>query len=581
MKPHSHSKSEQRGQFSSLLKITRLPWLLLIGTCLVCIFHTVLSLILPDISAKLLAGEFTDANLKTMIWVLGVSAFVLAFRQYLLSISKSQVTLAFRKSVFGKVLRLKSEYFEQNPSGTLISRVTLDTAAIGDFLVGLFYIPSLLYTFVGTFVIIFGYDWRLVVLEGILVPILLCITWLHGRLQFKWYNLIQGKLSMLSGFLAERLVNIPLMKLFVKEEYEQKQGLDTVDALYTTQKKYAFRLAGIQYLLEFEGVVQSLVIVVGGAAFVHLGYIDLQEWIAFYLYAGGLIGSVQQLLDYWQRFKQMEGSTKRISEIAEAPEEGTGGSLEMPEESRDITFSHVSYAYGDGPQVLHDVNLTLPGGKKTVIIGRSGAGKTTLLYLLERFFQPSSGEILYGDTDVSQYTFDSWRRGIGYVSQSANLFSGTIRENILYGIKREVSEEEMEAALKKAQLWDFIQSSRDGLDTFVGENGSKLSGGQRQRVVIARLFLSNPRIVLLDEATSSLDAEAVAVVNQCFDALAENRTMIIVSHALKECDRADNILVMDEGSVNAFGSREEIITHNAIYRSLKQMQAKGEVENHG
>lgn len=581
MNRKSLSKSEQRGQFSSLLKITRLPWLLLVGTCLVCILDTVLILILPDISSRLLSGDFSDETLKTMIWVLGVSAFVLAFRQYLLTIAQGQVTLAFRKSVFGKILRLKSDYFEKNPSGTLISRATMDTTMLSDFIVGaICYIPSLLYTFVGTFVIIFGYDWRLVVLEGVLVPILLLITWLNGRLQFKWYNRIQGKLSVLSSFLAERLVNIPLMKLFVKEEYEQKQGLDTVDALYTTQKKYAFRFAGIQYLLEFEGVVQSVVIVVGGAAFVHLGYIDLQEWIAFYLYAGGLIGSVQQLLDYWNRYKQMTGSAKRISEIAEAPVEGVGGDQELPQESRDITFSHVSYGYTDGPEVLHNVNLTIPGGKKTVIIGKSGAGKTTMLYLLERFFQPSSGEILYGDTDVSQYTFDSWRSGIGYVSQSANLFSGTIRDNVLYGIKRDVSDTEIEAALKKAQLWDFIQSSRDGLDTFVGENGCKLSGGQRQRVVIARLFLSNPQIVLLDEATSSLDAEAVAAVNQCFDALGENRTMIIVSHALKECDRADNILVMDEGRVDAFGSREEIMAHNAIYQSLKQMQANREVENH-
>lgn len=575
------NKSEHQGHFLSLLRITKLPWILLIFTCLVCILDTVLRLILPDISAKLLSGEFTNENLKTMIWVLAVSAIVLAFRQYLLSISTGQVTLSFRKSVFKKLLLLKSEYYEANPSGTLISRATMDTATLSDFIVGAFcYIPSLVYTFVGTFIIIFGYDWRLVVLEAVLVPLLLLITWLNGRLQFKWYNRIQGKLAELSGFLAERLVNIPLMKLFVKEEYEQKQGLDTVDALYTTQKKYAFRFAGIQYLMEFEGVLQSIVIVVGGAAFIHMGYIDLQEWIAFYLYAGGLIGSVQQLLDYWHRYKQMTGSAKRISEIAAAEEEGIGGSLDMPQEIRDITFCDVSFAYGDGPAVIQNLNITIPGGKKTVIIGKSGAGKTTLLYLLERFYAPSSGEILYGDTAVSEYTYDSWRSGIGYVSQSAAIFSGTIRDNVLYGIKRAVSDEEMEHALKKAQLWDFIQSSQDGLDTFVGENGSKLSGGQRQRVVIARLFLSNPSIVLLDEPTSSLDAEAAAAVNECFDELAKGRTMIVVSHALSACSRGDVILVMDEGKANAFGSKEDIMKSNPIYHSLKQAQSAQEESIH-
>lgn len=576
------NQKETGGQFLRLLKITKIPWILLLGTCLVSITQTILSLVLPDISSRLLSGDFSDATLKTMIWVLTLNAFILALRQYLLAISKGRVTLAFRKSVFQKILRLKPSFFHTNPSGTLISRATMDTSMLSDFLVGgLCYLPSLIYLFVASFVIIFSYNWRLVVLEAVLVPILFLITWLHGRLQFKWYDRIQTKLAAISGFLAERLLNIPLMKLFVREEFEQQNGLDTVDALYNTQKKYAFRLAGIMYLVEFESVVQSVVIVVGGAAMVHLGYINLQQWIAFYLYAGGLIGSVQQLLDYWQRYKQMTGSAKRISEIAAAEEEGTGGELEMPVENRDIVFQNVTYAYEEGTPVLKAINLTIPANQKTVIIGRSGAGKSTMLYMLERFFQPAAGMILYGDTDISQYTYDSWRSSIGYVSQPAALFSGTIRENILYGIHRQVSEEEIESALRKAQLWEFIQTCQDGLQTQVGENGSKLSGGQRQRVAIARLFLSNPKIVLLDEATSSLDAEATAAINECFDALAQDRTVIIVSHALNDCDRADNILVLDNGRVDAFGTRDEIMRSNSIYQNLKAAQAAKEVAANG
>ena len=572
-------KKASSSQFWGLLKITEIPWVMIAATCLVCIVHTVLSMILPDISSRLLAGEFTDENLKTMIWVLAVSAFALALRQFLLEISKSQVTLSFRKSVFGKLLRLKTAYFDTTPSATLISRATQDTTTLSDFLVGgLCYLPSLIYTFVASFVIIFSYDWRLVVLEAVLVPILFGITWLHGRLQFKWYNKMQGKLATLSAFLAERLVNIPMMKLFVREEFEQQNGLNTVDELYNTQKKYMFRLSGVYFLVQFESVIQSVIIVVGGAAFIHLGYIDLQEWIAFYLYAGGLIGSVQQLLDYWQRYKQMTGSAKRISEIAAEEEEGAGGAKEMPEENRDIKFQNVSFAYTAGPEVLHDIDLTIPAGKKTVVIGRSGAGKTTLLYLLEQFFQPTKGSILYGDTNITEYSYQAWRSGIGYVSQSPVLFAGTIRDNVLYGINREVSGEELDEALRKAQLLDFVQSCASGLDTEVGENGSKLSGGQRQRVVIARLFLKNPKIILLDEATSSLDIEAKAAINECIDELAKGRTVIIVSHELKDCDLADNVVVLDQGRLDACGSREQIVDQNSIYLSLKAAQ---EVKVHG
>lgn len=572
-------KKASSSQFWGLLKITEIPWVMIAATCLVCIVHTVLSMILPDISSRLLAGEFTDENLKTMIWVLAVSAFALALRQFLLEISKSQVTLSFRKSVFGKLLRLKTAYFDTTPSATLISRATQDTTTLSDFLVGgLCYLPSLIYTFVASFVIIFSYDWRLVVLEAVLVPILFGITWLHGRLQFKWYNKMQGKLATLSAFLAERLVNIPMMKLFVREEFEQQNGLNTVDELYNTQKKYMFRLSGVYFLVQFESVIQSVIIVVGGAAFIHLGYIDLQEWIAFYLYAGGLIGSVQQLLDYWQRYKQMTGSAKRISEIAAEEEEGAGGAKEMPEENRDIKFQNVSFAYTAGPEVLHDIDLAIPAGKKTVVIGRSGAGKTTLLYLLEQFFQPTKGSILYGDTNITEYSYQAWRSSIGYVSQSPVLFAGTIRDNVLYGINREVSGEELDEALRKAQLLDFVQSCASGLDTEVGENGSKLSGGQRQRVVIARLFLKNPKIILLDEATSSLDVEAKAAINDCLDELAKERTVIIVSHELKDCELADNIVVLDQGSMDSCGPREQIIDKNAIYLSLKAAQ---EVKVHG
>lgn len=573
---------KEGSHFRGLLRITKLPWLLLAITCIVCIGENTLRLILPDISSKLLAGEFTDGNIKTMVWVLSLGAIALALRQFLMAISQGWVTFAFRKSVFAKILRLKPEYFESTPFASLISRATLDTTMLSDFIVGaVCFMPTLLYTFFASFAIIFSYNWRLVVLEAALIPILFFITWLNGRVQFKWYNLIQAKLAELSAFLAERLLNIPMMKLFVTELSEEHNGLNAIGGLYTTQKRYVFRLFGVNFLMEFENVVQSVVIVVGGVFLIHRGYINLQQWIAFYVYAGGLIGSVQQLLDYWGRYKQMTGSSKRIADIAVAPEEGCGGDQPMPNEARDLVFDQVAFAYEGEHRVLQDVDMTIRAGKKTFIVGRSGAGKSTLLYMIERFFQPNAGKILYGDTDISQYSFDSWRGSIAYVPQTPTLFSGTIRENILYGVKRQVTDGEMKAALKSAQLWEFIQSTQDGLDTPVGENGSKLSGGQRQRVILARVFLLNPRIILLDEATSSLDAEAKEAVNNCFDELAEGRTVIVVTHDIRDCDRADEIVVVDHGRIDAWGPRQEIMEKNRIFQMLKNTQTGEAVAEHG
>ena len=548
---------DKKIRFASLLRITRLPWVILILTMACCVLQTVLSLYLPNISSKLLAGEFTDENLKTMIWVLAINAFVLAGRQFLMELSRSRITLAFRKSVFGKLLRLKPVYYDRVPSDSMISRATLDTTMLSDFLVGFFcYLPSLLITFAGSLSVIYTYDWRLLLLELVVLPLIFLVTWLHGRVQFKWYAKMQGKLAELSAYLAGRLANYPLIKLFVMEENEFCRGAEAIDGLYRTQKQYGFRLCGVLFLVNMESAIQSVAVVVGGAWFISKGIITLQQWIAFYAYAGGIIGSVQQFLDYWERYKQMTGSAKRITELSAEPEEGKGGSEEAPKELRTITLKHVTFSYEADHPVLKDASCIFPAGKKIAVFGKSGAGKTTLLNLLERLYAPEEGHILYGDTDIETYSYDSWRGKLGYIFQNPTLFSGTIRENMLYGVKENVSDDKLRAALQKVSLLDYVDGTEKGLDTEVGEGGSRLSGGQRQRLAIAGIFLKNPRIILLDEFTSALDPEVRKAVADAIDELAKGRTLIMITHDDADGLNADMSLYLEDGKFSVLRGEE-------------------------
>ena len=551
------------------VKITRLPWLWLLATTFMGLFYSQLWMMIPDATQEILAGNVTIAAIVALIAVMAAQALVTGINAFVSRVARSKMDLRFQESMLRKLMHLPLPFYDKNMADRLISRTTDDTTKLSTFVVDyVFATPGQIYAMVGSVVAIFAYDWHLVALTALMLPTVYLVTFVFGRMKFTWQDRLQLRMSELSGRLAESLMNIPLTKVFVQEHREKQEGLDTIEAQYKTQNRYMVVNQARLFMGNVNNQIQLLISVLGGVYLINKGYITVDVWIGYNMYYGIVISAFNYLCSIWEVAKTAQGASNRISEIVMEPDESTGGNRDMRTENGDIVFESVTFGYNDESQVLRNLSFTIPQGKTTAIVGRSGEGKSTLFALLERFYQPVSGRILMNGADINDFNLIKWRQAIGYVSQNSALFSGTIRDNITYGIERQVSQAEIEEAARNAHAYDFIMEQENGFDTQVGIGGSKLSGGQRQRICIARELLKNPQLLLLDEATSNLDMEAEYQVLQALNHLRKGRTTLVVSHRLSQVTDADQIIYLDDHSVSGIGTHLELVDGNASYRDL-------------
>ena len=563
--------------FWVLMTSVKVPWFWVGMATLVSLFGAQLSLIIPDATAKVAAGDVSMGAILFMVVCMFLSALETSVKQIFGRIASSKTEMNFQKLMLKKNLSLPMPFFDKNMANRLITRTTSDSTLIAEFFGwSIPYIPSSIYRLVGVLIILSSYNWRLVALEAIMFPVIFLVTFLSGRVGFTWNNRIQAKIAELGGYLAEILANVPLVKIFVKEKVEEQKGREAIEGIYSTKKKSTVILSLVGLLSSMESILQTLVVVVGGAALMKAGHITLEQWMAFYLYAQTLVGSVQSILQYYETIKRAQGSSRRMAELIVEKSEDMGGSKTVPAQPGDLKFENVTFRY-DTNTVLKNVSFTLPAGKTTALVGPSGAGKSTIFGLLERFYDPESGQVTLGGVDAREFSKPSWRGAIGYVPQSSPLFSGTIRSNMTYGLDRTFTDEELIRAAKDANIYEFIRSCENGFDTDVGERGGKLSGGQRQRIAIARALLKDPQILLMDEATSSLDPKARSEVEKAMVRLKQGRTTVVVAHEIKSIEDADQIVVLSSGAVSGVGTDEQLMKDNELYRSLKDLQSGGAV----
>lgn len=313
-------------------------------------------------------------------------------------------------------------------------------------------------------------------------------------------------------------------------------------------------------------VVLILIFGYGGAQ-IAAGHISAGELVAIMIYLVQIIIPFTQMATFFTSLQKALGATERIQLIMKEPLEQFEGA-NLPESLQPLLFQDVSFQYSD-QQVLNNMSFTIPAGKTTAFVSQSGGGKTTMFALIERFYDVTKGQIIYGDQNIEHFDLSKWRQLIGYVSQDAPLLNGTVKENLLYG-NPNATEEQLEQALRAANAFEFVRNLEDGLNTSVGENGVKLSGGQKQRLAIARAILRDPQILLLDEATSNLDNESEREVQEALTNLMKGRTTIIIAHRLSTITNADQILVFEKGSLSGKGSHEELIQTHRYYKQLWQ-----------
>ncbi|HDC8009764.1 TPA: ABC transporter ATP-binding protein [Staphylococcus aureus] len=500
-----------------------------------------------------------------------INALLSGLGLYLLSKIGEKIIYAIRSVLWEHIIQLKMPFFDKNESGQLMSRLTDDTKVINEFISQK--LPNLLpsiVTLVGSLIMLFILDWKMTLLTFITIPIFVLIMIPLGRIMQKISTSTQSEIANFSGLLGRVLTEMRLVKISNTERLELDNAHKNLNEIYKLGLKQAKIAAVVQPI---SGIVMllTIAIILGfGALEIATGAITAGTLIAMIFYVIQLSMPLINLSTLVTDYKKAVGASSRIYEIMQEPIEPT----EALEDSENVliddgvlSFEHVDFKY-DVKKILDDVSFQIPQDQVSAFVGPSGSGKSTIFNLIERMYEIESGDIKYGLESVYNIPLSKWRRKIGYVMQSNSMMSGTIRDNILYGINRHVSDEELINYAKLANCHDFIMQFDEGYDTLVGERGLKLSGGQRQRIDIARSFVKNPDILLLDEATANLDSESELKIQEALETLMEGRTTIVIAHRLSTIKKAGQIIFLDKGQVTGKGTHSELMASHAKYKNF-------------
>ena len=540
---------------------------------------TLVSLLIPLLTKQLVDG-FSMSNLSgTQIGLIALVFFVQAglsaYATYALNYNGQKIISGLRDLLWKKLIKLPVSYFDTNASGETVSRVTNDTMVVKELITTHIsgFITGII-SVIGSLTILFIMNWKLTLLVLVVVPLAALILVPIGRKMFSISRETQDETARFTGLLNQILPEIRLVKASNAEDVEYGRGKMGISSLF----KLGVREAKVQSLvgpLISLVLMAALVAVIGyGGMQVSSGELTAGALVAFILYLFQIIMPMGQITTFFTQLQKSIGATERMIEILAEEEEDTVTGKQIENAHLPIQLDRVSFGYKPDQLILKEVSAGIEAGKVTAIVGPSGGGKTTLFKLLERFYSPTAGTIRLGDEPVDTYSLESWREHIGYVSQESPLMSGTIRENICYGLERDVTDAEIEKAAEMAYALNFIKELPNQFDTEVGERGIMLSGGQRQRIAIARALLRNPSILMLDEATSSLDSQSEKSVQQALEVLMEGRTTIVIAHRLSTVVDADQLLFVEKGEITGRGTHHELMASHGLYRDFAEQQLK-------
>ncbi|WMZ71525.1 ABC transporter ATP-binding protein [Staphylococcus pseudintermedius] len=508
-----------------------------------------------------------------LVAVFLVNAVLSGFGYYLLNKIGEKIIYAIRSVLWEHIIHLKMPFFDKNESGQLMSRLTDDTKVINDFisqkLPGFF--PAVI-TLIGSLIMLFVLDWQMTLLTFITIPIFILVIVPLGKIMQKISTNTQTEIANFSGLLGRVLTEMRLVKVANTEKLELDKAHSNLKTIYNLGLKQAKIAAVVQPISGIIMLITIGIILGFGGMRIASGAISAGTLVAMIFYVLNLSIPLINLSTLVTDYKKAVGASQRIYEILHEPLENIAApNLQDEIPTGDLKFDHVYFGYDDTP-VLKDVSFNVLRGEVTAFVGPSGSGKSTLFSLIERMYEIDQGGIYYDGTSIDALSLTDWRRKIGYVMQSNAMMNGTIRDNILYGVDREVPEEELIHYAKLANCHEFIMEFEQGYDTIVGERGLKLSGGQRQRIDIARSFVKNPDILLLDEATANLDSESERKIQEALDILMENRTTIVIAHRLSTIKKAGQIIFLDHGEVTGKGRHEELMQTHAMYQQFVETQ---------
>lgn len=562
-------------RFFHTCKVANLPYGLLAFYIVLTVLEGFILVRIPQVNANLFAGDVSPQSVAMFIGMELVSMVITQSILFVNHMVRFRINRNLRSVLWGKILKLKPAYFDRVTASTLISRITVDSDSLNDFVLDVVLeAGTQIYYLVITIAAMSAISIKAGLILMAFAPISILIAFLTGRLSLKFQNSAKFQLSNLTEYLSELISSLPLLKAFNMQGYESRRGKKVIDEYYKANRN----LIGLDILSEVLGsvlgILPEIAIILMGIKMLQSNTLDTAGWYTFYLYAGTFIGFFNTLGSIWTRSKSVQGQLNKVSDVLYEEEETVQAYAKAIVADGDIQFDGVSFGYEE-EDLLQNVNLTIPGGKVTALVGYSGSGKTTVAKLVERIYEPRSGRILCGGKVIGEGDVRTWREGIAYVMQDTPLLSGTIRENLLYGIRREVSEEEIQEAVKLANLDGFLAETPEGLERQVGQFGSELSGGQRQKIAIAGAILSGAGLLILDEPTASLDITSTSEIVHTILSLKGKRTVILITHDREAVKAADHVIVAEEDHSFHEGDGDTVSLVSGFYRQLMQ---KGGVE---
>lgn len=535
------------------------------------------SLIVPQLT-KGLVDTSQLAKIDGKMAVVLVLAFVVylgfgAIGGYILRYVGENSVKTLREKLWNHLLRLPVGYFDDHKSGESTSRLVNDTTVIKELVTTEF--PNFItgaIQLVGSVIILFVMDWKMAALMFTAVPLVMLIMMPVGRVMMKIGKQLQGATADFSADTTEKLAEIRLIKSSNGEAYENQNGGQHIHKIFTLGLKDAKISAVLQPIIMTTMLGMFVGILGYGAVRVQAGTLTSGELVAFLLYLFNIIAPATSFATFFSQVQKAMGSTERIQEILETSVEPNGHHEAVDVAGLTIKATDLSFSYDGRKQILHGVFFEAKPNTVVAFAGPSGGGKSTIFGLLERFYQPTQGQITIGGEDINALDLNNWRGQIGYVSQDSAVFAGSIRDNLQYGLNRMLTDEEMWRGLELAYADQFVREFADQLETEIGERGVKLSGGQKQRIAIARAFLRDPKILMLDEATASLDSQSEEKVQRALEQLMKGRTTLVIAHRLSTIVDADRIYFIEKGTVTGSGTHKELLATHELYANYVNEQ---------
>jgi ABC-type multidrug transport system fused ATPase/permease subunit len=502
---------------------------------------------------------------------LGVArALLMAGRRLLSGQMALDVEMDMRGGLYAHLIRLSFGFYDRHQTGQLMSRATVDLQGVRFFLgYGLIFFFQNLLTVVSVTVVLFFLQAELALIVLAVTPLLVVLAYRYSHVSHPTLRDVQQKLADVATVAEENIVGVHVVKAFAQEPAEQRKFVFRSERVFEQTLRANRQRATYVPLISFVPQLAQAGVLLAGARMVASGSLTPGSFVAFNVYLALLVLPLRALGMWVGQAQRATAAGERIFEVMDEPEEiaDRPDPAPLPDGGGEIRFERVSFGYDRERPVLLDVDLAIPAGRTVALIGHTGSGKTTLTSLVPRFYDATAGRVLVDGADVRDVRLASLRAAIGVISQDPFLFSATVRENIAFG-RGDLSQEEVERAARAAQAHEFIDRLPNGYDTVIGERGITLSGGQRQRIAIARALAVDPRILILDDATASVDATTEARIRAGLRRAMHDRTTLIIAHRLSTIALADEIVVLDDGRIAARGTHDELLKESAVYREI-------------